>query len=111
MKTLLENNVYIVQPEFRQVDSSNAFSFGEELEQAFSGKELCLLDLSEIEFVDSSGLGKIVSTLRTARERDQIIVICNPRPAVQVLFTMVRLSQIAQIYPSREEALQSLKKE
>jgi len=108
MKTLVEENVYIIQPEYRQVDSSNALSFGEELEEAISGKDPCILDLEEIEFVDSSGLGKIVSTLRTARERDQAVYICNPRPAVQVLFNMVRLSQIARIYPSREEAIQSL---
>lgn len=110
MKTQILEDVCVVLPGYHQVDSSNALSFGEELGEAISECKISILDLEEVEFIDSSGLGKIVSTLRNAREKQQSILICNPRPAVNVLFEMVRLSQIAEIYDTREEALQSLKK-
>jgi len=105
-----EDRICTIIPEMKQIDVNNSPQFSRELKEIVkSGNKLFILDLQNIAFMDSSGLGAIVSILRDLNESGSKLALCSAAPAVEVLFSMVRLSQIADIYKTKDDALLHLK--
>ncbi len=102
------SGIKIIVPEVKQIDVNNSALFSSELEEQLDGEEKVVMDLTNIQFMDSTGLGCIISALRKMNESRGRLVLCSPNHAVSLLFDMVRLSQIASICKDREEALNLL---
>ena len=100
----------IFKPEFKKIDVLNSGTFESALLALMQGKSRIVLDLSNVQFIDSSGLGKIISSLRSFREKGGDMRICSVLPPVQVLFTMVRLDEIVGIDADAEAAELELQK-
>lgn len=49
------------------------------------------VDLSNVEFVDSSGLAALVSAMKRAREQGGDLVLANPSDPVTVILELTRL--------------------
>ena len=64
-----------------------------------------LLNLSEVSFVDSAGIGELVSGLRTARRFGASLRIMNANERVQSTLYIARLLPIFEIYETEAEAL------
>jgi len=71
---------------------------------AASGARL-VLDMGQVRFMDSSGLGALLSTLRSLSATGGDLKICNLTPAVRVLFELVRVHRVFDVLESREEAI------
>ncbi|MEM6597515.1 MAG: STAS domain-containing protein, partial [Cyanobacteria bacterium P01_C01_bin.69] len=68
-----------------------------------------ILDLSTIDFVDSSGLGALVRLVKKAKgESGSVQVVSNPRVTQTV--KLVRLEQFLSLQPNVDAALENLKK-
>jgi len=105
-----EDHICTIIPEMKQIDVNNSSQFSRDLKEIIKNEnKTFILDLQNIAFIDSSGLGAIVSILRELNESGRKLVLCDAAPAVEVLFNMVRLSQIADICKSRDDALLKLK--
>ena len=63
-----------------------------------------VFDMRNITFVDSAGLGAILSVMRLVKSHQKRFVICNMTPQVRSLFELVRIHKILEICNSREEA-------
>ena len=55
------------------------------------------VDLSQTTFVDSSGLGALVSLHKAAGRRSGTLRLVNPRPPVQQILELTRLDGILEI--------------
>jgi anti-anti-sigma factor len=67
-----------------------------------------ILDLSGIDFVDSSGLGALVQLVKKAKgESGSVQVVTNPRVTQTV--KLVRLEQFLSLQPSIDKAVENLK--
>ena len=64
-----------------------------------------LLNLSEVSFVDSAGLGELVAGLRTAQRFGARLKLLNSNERVQSTLYMSRLLPIFEIYQDEREAL------
>jgi len=64
-----------------------------------------VIDMSSVQFVDSSGLGVILSCLRQVTERGGDLKVCGLSKGVRALFELVRMHKVVEIYNTREEAL------
>ena len=60
-----------------------------------SGK--LIIDLSDVGFMDSSGLSVLISTFKQTRTKDGDVVLLNPSPAVRTLFELTRMQQVFDI--------------
>lgn len=102
--------VLVVKPMDKRIDASSASAFKAKIAAWIQGGERrIVLNLAEVEFIDSSGLGAIVSSLK-AMGGEGDLVICNPRETVMSLFRLTRMNRVFQILPSEEEAVASLSK-
>lgn len=67
-----------------------------------------IINLSNLEFIDSSGLGVLVGGLARVREKQGTIKLaCNNRRILRV-FEMTRLTQLFDIYDNEEAAARDL---
>ena len=92
----------------RTMDQDNAPRMVAALGPAVSADRSVVLDLSSVRFVNSAGLGAIVSLVRDVGKRGGAIRICSPQPTVKALFAMVHLESIASIDADLSAALEAL---
>lgn len=72
------------------------------------GPKHIILDLSQIDFVDSSGLGALVQLVKKAQtDTGTLQIVTNPRVTQTV--KLVRLEKFLSLQPSVEEALENIK--
>lgn len=69
-----------------------------------TGGHQVVLDLSAVPFVDSSGLGALIGSVRRIREMGGDVVLCSPRPSVNRVLKMVGLSRVVPVLNDVEEA-------
>lgn len=72
------------------------------------GPKQIVLDLSQIDFVDSSGLGALVQLAKQAKSAEGgLQIVTNPRVTQTV--KLVRLEQFLSLQPSVDAALEKVK--
>ncbi|MDF0556583.1 STAS domain-containing protein [Kamptonema sp. UHCC 0994] len=72
------------------------------------GPKHVILDLSQIDFVDSSGLGALVQLVKKAQTFEGTLqIVSNPRVTQTV--KLVRLEKFLSLQPSVEEAAKTVK--
>jgi anti-anti-sigma factor len=64
-----------------------------------------IIDLADVTFVDSSGLGALIVARKTARERGGSVSLVSPPPVVRRLLGSTRLHDIFDIHESLAEAV------
>ena len=104
------NGAMVVRPAGARIDLQVAGEFRMALLQLVEGGHLRLVvDMSDVQFVDSSGLGALVSALKTLRllKRDGDIRLANVQPPVVALLEIIRLHRVFSSYPSVDQAAAS----
>ena len=69
-----------------------------------------VLDLTKVSWIDSTGLGELIASLSSAKNKSGNLILANLQGPVQSLLKMTNLNQIFDIYENVEEALTKLKK-
>ena len=100
-----QSSAHVFEPEIEVLDQTTVKEFRRELaEHVAPGRQL-VLDLGKVQFVDSSGLGAILSASRQLLETGGDLKICSLTPPVRVLFELVRMHRVFDVLNDREEAL------
>lgn len=89
-----------------RLDFTSAPEASEKLATAItSGHHKLVIDLGEVSFVDSAGLGCLIGGMRAARQSGGDLRIASPTDQVTMLLSLTSLDQVFQIYPTVVEAL------
>lgn len=92
-----------------RLDASNSADFkGELLIHCRSGIQVLFIDLSEVNFCDSSGLGCMLLAHREMKASGGATIFVSLTDRVNSLVELAQLDRILYIYPNREEALADL---
>lgn len=70
-----------------------------------------VLDLAELTFCDSTGLGAFIGLHREAISAGAVLVLAAPRRRVGDLFTLSGIDQVITVYPSQAEAFAAVEAE
>ena len=97
--------VVIADIPVNDLDASNAGDLKSAMGQILENNSRVALDLSRIQFVDSSGLGAILSCLRQATARGGDLKLCCMTKQVRAAFELVRMHRIFDIAETREAAV------
>ncbi len=74
------------------------------LRQVQQGKRNLILNLNQVDFINSSGLGALVSILKEVRLAKGRIVLSNLASYVREIFEITQLSNIFEIFDSEADA-------
>jgi anti-sigma B factor antagonist len=89
-----------------EIHVSTAPGFSQRLGRAIGrGKMQVVLDLSEVAFIDSTGLSVLLSGLRDVSRRQGRLALAISNPTVLRLFEITGLDATFDIAPTREQAL------
>lgn len=92
-------------------DRLDAHNSGELKAQMLSlfdeGKNNLVIDLKDVRFVDSSGLGSLVSGFKNASARNGNLKLSGLQPQVRSMFELTRLHRVFEIFPDSGEAVSS----
>jgi len=102
-------DILVLTPYDYRIDASSVADFkGQLVAWIQEGNYRILLDLSQIDFIDSSGLGAIVSLWKLLSGKGDIC-LCGIREPVMSLFKLTRMDRIFRIYSSSVEAVEAMK--
>jgi anti-anti-sigma factor len=79
------------------------------LEELRGGARKFLIDFDETAYIDSSGLGVLVTLSKKIREKGGELRLANLNDDLRALFELTRLDTLFQIADSREQALGDLR--
>lgn len=98
--------VEVMAPKGR-LDMASAPAFRERVKQLVeSGSHRLIVDLGEVSFVDSSGLGAVIGGLKVARQAGGDLRIARANEQVKLVLELTSLNRLLQPYESLEEALE-----
>ena len=92
-----------------ELDASNAQKFKRDIAPVIEANVKVIFDVSQLRFIDSSGLAALVSGLRLARAKGGIIALSGAQSQAQIVFRLTMLDRVFPIHPTYQEAEQSLK--
>jgi anti-sigma B factor antagonist len=106
--TILDINGRLTLGEELAFGSGSGIVLSENIrELAKKGQKKIVLNLAEVNYVDSSGVGQLVGALTTARKQGANIKLLAPPPRVLDLLRMNRLDTLFNIQENEAEAIQS----
>ena len=73
-----------------------------------SGTQRLVVDLSQLDYVSSSGLRVFILAAKRLQTVDGKIVLCSMKDHVRQVFDLAGFSSILSIYGSRDEAIKGL---
>lgn len=101
-------NAIVVTVTEKRLDAKVAVSFKDEMSALINaGETTVVLDLSNVGFVDSSGLGAIVTSLKLIGRKGDLLV-AGVKDDVMTMFTLTRMDRVFQMFSTTEDALNSL---
>ena len=89
------------------LDASNARDFKTAVAPLITSGGRIVFDLSNLKFVDSSGLGALLSSLRQVGTAGGQLKLCGLNKPVRALMELVRMHRVFEIFNTRAEALRS----
>ena len=90
----------------QRVDAHNSSELKDRLLKVLEeGGHDLVIDLSQVQFIDSSGLGALLSGYKNAALRSSGFALAGVQPRVASMFELTRLHRVFDIYPSLEDAL------
>ena len=100
-----EERFYVVHVEEDRIDAAVALEFKEAMRRKTEGAPgTVVLDLAQVTFIDSSGLGAIVATMKHLAP-DRALVIAGLSPAVSRVFTLTRMDSVFSLFPTLDDAI------
>ena len=104
-----EAGVVVVTFEEPRIDAANSPALRKDLVQLIeSGTSQLVLDLDAVRFIDSSGLGMLVTLLKRAGMRGGV-ALCRLQAPVAATFRLARMDRIFPIFPDVPAAQASFK--
>jgi anti-sigma B factor antagonist len=101
------DNIAVATVPVDELDAGNAGEFKRDIAPVLQANIKLVLDLSRLRFVDSSGLGAMLSCLRQLTAKSGDLKLCGMSKQVQGLFELVRMHRIFDIFGTREEAVRA----
>jgi anti-anti-sigma factor len=81
------------------IDVESAPRLWQEIEPQLDTTRHMIVDLSQVSFIDSTGVGTIIRAVNALRDRGQRLTLRSPTPMTKTVFETVGLSRVVDILP------------
>jgi anti-sigma B factor antagonist len=100
-----EGECLVVSLQEKRLDAVIAPSFREALvERIDQGRHNIVLDMAQVNFMDSSGLGAVVAVLKHLGSKGRLH-ICGVTPAVMAVLKLTRMDRVLKTFETRQAAI------
>ena len=99
-------DIAVVTLHAEHLDASIAEEFKRNMAPIVDANSKVVFDMTPLQFVDSAGLGAILSCLRRLSASNGDLKLCGLSKSVRAVFEISRMHRIFDIFPTRAEAIQ-----
>ncbi len=111
LKTKELNDVVVIEVKGNMMGGPDSQKFRDLLHKLIDeGKNKVVVDLKNVKFINSAGLGTLISGLTTMRNAGGDLKIANPTEKIESLLMITRLIKVFESYTSVDEAVKSFNK-
>jgi len=108
LKIEMNGSIHVIFVKEERLDAHNAEELKADLNRLFDeGHKDIVVDLKEVRFIDSSGLGVLVSGFKNASARQGSLKLSALQTQVRSMFELTRLHRVFDIYPTADDAADS----
>jgi anti-sigma B factor antagonist len=105
----ISNNILFINLSGDLIGENSGLDLVEKASEALNQKVLkCLIDISEVRYINSSGIGVLITLLTKFRNKGGEMVLVSPSESVSKLLIITKLNAIFTMANSKEEAQQHL---
>jgi anti-sigma B factor antagonist len=102
-------DVAVVMLPVEELTAGSSRDFKRDITPSLDIHPKMVLDLSRLQYVDSSGLGVFIWCLRRANANGGDLKFCGVTDRVRATLELVRLNRVLDLYPTRDEAIQAFR--
>ena len=73
-----------------------------------NGNTVILVDLQDINFMNSSGIGALVATLKAVRATQAEMYLCSLGEQLQMIFQLTKMDKVFKIFTNQDEFKQNI---
>lgn len=106
-KTESIDGITVIKLPVDALDASNVMDFKSDITPYLTQSDKVILNMGRVKFMDSSGIGAVLSCLRTVHENGGRLKMFGLREQLIQLFKLVRMDRIIDAYDSRKAAVES----
>ena len=100
-----EGHMQVISVLEPRIDAAVALAFKDAMRtETEAAPDIVLLDLQQVEFIDSSGLGAIIATMKHLAPTRKL-VLAGLTPAVDKVFRLTRMDSVFSLFASLDDAL------
>ncbi len=99
------DEVLVIELREDNLDAGNVREFREAVHAMIQNRHRVVFDMVGVKFVDSSGLGAMISCQRMLNAQHGEFRLCNMKGSVRALFELMRMHRVFHIHASRDEAV------
>lgn len=105
----MRDGTLVIKIENDTLDATSAGQFKQQVMQALEKHETyqLILNLENLKFIDSSGLGAFLSLLRHVTSHDGDLKLSAMRDSVRTMFQIVRMHKLFEIHDTVDECRHS----
>ncbi|MBD2355658.1 STAS domain-containing protein [Tolypothrix sp. FACHB-123] len=108
-QTTQDGNTVIVLTPSGRLDITTAWQFRLKLQECISKlSRHVVVNLSQVNFIDSSGLTSLVAGMRDADKLKGSFRICNVHTEAKLVFEVTMMDTVFEIFDTEEEALEGV---
>ena len=92
-----------------EIDLYNALDIKNKINSLIELKKiLIIINLNEVSYIDSSGIGALISSLSNIKKYQGKMLICNVHDSVKKVFELTKLTSFFQIFDDEASALAAI---
>ena len=103
------DGIAIVRLNRENLDAGNEKEFKREVHPALESNSKIVFDMTGVRFVDSAGLGALLSCLRQLNAAGGDLKLCEMAKHIRALFELARMHRVFEIFNTRDEAVLSFR--
>ncbi|MBA2368345.1 MAG: STAS domain-containing protein [Candidatus Protochlamydia sp.] len=106
----IKEDKLVITPLEENLDAKNSPAFKEEIFLLLESTDIIkvIIDLTNLQFIDSSGLGVLLSLQRNLRSQKGTLKLVHLNKPVRTMFEIVSMHKVLEIFPTLDEALESM---
>jgi len=109
LRSRSEENLQVVAVLDDRIDAAVAIEFKDAMRASTEGgSDTVVLDLSQVKFIDSSGLGAIVASMKHMGASRKL-ALAGLTPTVEKVFRLTRMDSVFSVFSTLDGALEELK--
>jgi anti-sigma B factor antagonist len=103
-----KDGIAILEPKGKIMGGPDATLLHDKLHELIeNGKKKVIIDLAKVEWMNSTGLGILISSLTTLRNNQGELKLANVTDKIQSLLTITKLVTVFEAFDSVDDAIKS----